>query len=102
MSERPNRIKAMLGRVGEPFEVDSDPRRGVFSVAPPDRAQSFLSPAEYASANYPIWEITVPFDDSTAVHDEIEWRSQTLSVLRAIDVGLADEVICRTLIAAEA
>lgn len=100
MSARPDRIAAALVRLGDGFEVSLEERTGVFQLAAPERALTFLSSAEFEAANRPVWEITVPFDDETAESDEIDWNGMTLTVLRAVDVRIGGETVVRTLIAA--
>jgi len=100
VSARPERVRAAIRRLGDPYSIEASEGVGVFKPLEAAEAGAFLSDAEWAAAGRPVYLVYLEAEADVAPTGEIEWNGQTLTVLRVADQLLAGEVVTRLAVAA--
>lgn len=87
------RFRAIIFRFGEDFGGG----RAVIAPLSPFRAQKYLSDADIATTDRPVWIAYAAYNHPANEGDTITWGARSLVVKRAIDVRFAGNAVARIL-----
>jgi len=92
MSVLQRRVKGVLYRVGDSFQLSGTARYGVFAPLGQADSDSALSK--------PSWLAYVPHDVSVSANEPVVWNGQNLTVKKVVDARFRSETVAKMLVVA--
>lgn len=93
------RVRRIIERHGETFQVGGADHKGVFGIISSGVAKRYAASAAVDGANRPLWMVVVRDDDTTQTTDTISWAGLSLTILAIVERRLHGAAVLKVIVA---